>query len=361
MNFAVIEYASKSGQVWRHTPDKPNYLADPQTEIDPTSFGCYVSALEGEHIPILHLVGVEFGKKIYKRLAGSWPRYSLDYLENFETLLIVHQLSDAHEIAAFAHRVRNELPKIFVIGVPTQPYGLLQPRLAANPKAARDFSNLMDACHVFISIVKDTVPYYQKFSRAPVEYVPQPYPVQYASRAAIPPNRKDKVIFVAGVTDRPNIVQGFSVAAKIQQHLPEYTTHITELPGLPLDTSNLAGARYKVIPFEPWHAHLHTLARAALVINTDYTKTRGRVQMDAAAAGTPALGGNSDAELDLFPDLASTPKTPLPDLIQKGIELLQNQEYSADLVNRAAAKLPNYCYRRSAERVYNLRQKYFTE
>lgn len=367
MNFAVVEYSSKSGSIWKHTDERPNYLADSQTEIDPTSFGCYVSALKGEHIPITWLAQTHFRswsgnlvRKAYKRLVGAWPRYSLSYLKKFDTLLIVHQISDAHEVAALARRVRSELPHIFLIGVPTQPYGLLKPHLDKNPGAARDFAGVMNACHVFISIVKDTVPYYQKFSQTPVTYVPQPYPGRFASKVALPPDQKDNIIFVAGVTDRPNIAQGFSVAAGIQQQFPDYTIHITQIPGLPLATASLAGARYEIIPFEKWHAHLHTLSRTALVINTDYTKTRGRVQMDAAAVGTPALGGNSDAQLDLFPDFASTAKTPLAELIKKGSDLLWNREYYTDVVARAAAKLRSYSYERSAGRILDLRQKYFT-
>ena len=75
MNFAVIEYASKTGDIWRHQPGKPNYLEDPAKVIDPTSFGCYVSALEGEHIPLTKLIGTSnLYNRVVKKLTGSWPQ-----------------------------------------------------------------------------------------------------------------------------------------------------------------------------------------------------------------------------------------------------------------------------------------------
>src|SRR3989338_8201006 len=136
MRFAVIEYTSKTGNIWRHRPGQPNYLEDPVKVIDPTSFGCYVSALAGEHIPLTKLIGTHhLLKRAVKKITGSWPRnYPLDYLKKFDTLLVVHQISNAHEIAAFVKRLKRELPHLFILGVPTQPYGLLRPHLENNPK-----------------------------------------------------------------------------------------------------------------------------------------------------------------------------------------------------------------------------------
>lgn len=358
MRFAVIEYNSKSGGIWRHTDAKPNYLADPDTEIDATSFGCYVSALAGEHIPLVHLVGVHIGKKIYKRLIGAWPRYSLDYLKPFDTLLVVHQMSDAHEIAVLTARLHLELPHIFIIGVPTQPFGILQPYLEANAGAKQDFIAFANNCHIFLSVVKSTQSYYQALIKTPVVYLPQIYPARYASRHFLPRERKQKIIFVAGITDRPNIAQGFLVAKKLQQEFSDYVIHITQIPGVPMDLSQLQGSNFQIQPFQKWRQHLPTLATYALAINTDYTATRGRVQADCAAVGTPSLGGNSDGAADLFPELASTPATSLEDLISQGRRLLTDENYYSQIVQSAADRLKKYDYEESAARLQLLVKQY---
>lgn len=358
MRFAVIEYSSKSGGIWRHTDAKPNYLADPDTEIDATSFGCYVSAMAGEHIPLIHLVGVNSAKKIYKRLTGVWPPYSLDYLKKFDALLLVHQISDGHEIAALARHIRRRLPHIFLFGVPTQAYGFLRPRLEKDRSAMRHFKTYADACHVLLVITKETRAYYQALTATPAIYTPQIYPAAYASQFFKPRRHKEHIIFVAGTTDRPNIPQGFLVARKLQQEFPEYTIHVTQIPGTPMDFSPLGEARYTVQPFEKWQPHLKTLSHYALTINTDYIFTRGRVQTDCAAVGTPSLGGNSDGAVDLFPELASTPETSVEELIAKGRRLLADENYYYRITQFAADRLKKYDYEESAVRLQLLIKQY---
>lgn len=351
MHFAVVEYNSKSGKIWKHTPERPNYLADPQKEIDPTSFGGYVSALHGEHIPLLHFVGVNTVKKIYKRLADRWPKYSLDYLKQFDTLLVVHQISDAHEMANFVRRVRKELPHIFTLGVPTQPFGILRPHIDSNLKAKQEFVEFLDNCHVFISVVKATNWWYERVTKTPVVYVPQIYPAHFASQFFLPLEKKEKIIFVAGITDRPNISQGFLVAKQLQQEFPEYIIHATQIPSVPMDFSNLKGARYEIQPFREWRQQLPYVAKTGLVINTDHTLTRGRVQADAAAVGTPSLGGNSDAASDLFPELSSTPETSTEELIAKGRKLLIDNNFYKKIIEYASDKIKKYDYEESAARL----------
>lgn len=358
MRFAVIEYTSKSGGIWRHTDAKPNYMADPDTEIDATSFGCYVSALHGEHIPLTWLARPNILRKGWKRLTGSWPHYSLEYLKQFDTLLIVHQISDAHEIAALTQRIRHELPHVFVIGVPTQPFGILQAHVDTHTAAKHDFVTFLDNCHLFLSLVKSTQGWYQALTKTPVVYLPQIYPAHFASQFFLSRDQKEKIIFVAGVTDRPRIVQGFEVARLLQQSFPDYDIHITKVPQLPLDDANLTGARYTIQPFQKWRAHLPALARTMLVINTDYTSTRGRVQVDAAAVGTPSLGGNSDGALDLFPELASTPDTTTSHLVEQGHRLLSDPSYYQHIVQYAADRLKKYDYAESAARLQLLVKQY---
>lgn len=361
MKFAVVEYTSKSGKIWRHQEGKPNYLADPEKEIDPTSFGSYVSALGGEHIPITGFITGDINKpnkvtvvfnKVYKRLTGSWPQtYSIKYMEKFDFILLVHQLSDAHEITAFGQRLKQTYPHIFIVGVPTQPYGLLRKKLDDDPKTTQELTDFIDACDVFLSVVKETKDYYANMSSTEVVYLPQIYPTHYASKQFLPWEKKDKSIFVAGITDRPDIAKGFLVAKQLQKEFPEYDIKVTQIPGVEMDFSNLEGATYSIAPFDPWREHLPWLAKQAMVINTDYTLTRGRVQVDAAAVGTPALGSNSDGQTDLFPELAATEDTSVETLVEMGRKLLSDHEYYAKTAQYGLERLKKYDFEESAARI----------
>ena len=360
MNFAVVEYSSKSGEIWRAAPDRPNYLEDPEKVIDPTSFGCYVSALAGEHIPLTKFVGKDkLANKIIKRLTGSWPPgYSIEYFSRFDVLLVVHQISDAHEIASFTKRLRSAYPHIVIIGVPTQPFGLLKAHFAANPMAQANFISYMNDCSVFLTVVKETKSWYESLTRTPTAYLPQIYPVHFAAQFHQERSAKERAIFAAGITNRSNIAQGFIAARRLQREFSDYVIRITTIPGVSLDLRELGGARYEVVPFQPWREHLPWLARQTLVINTDYTFTRGRVQADSAAVGTPSLGGNSDAASDLFPELSSTPETSTAELVDKGRRLLSDAAFYERTVSEAAEKLKKYDYEESAARLLMLAKSY---
>lgn len=359
MKFAVVEYTTKTGQIWRPTPERPNYLGDPQKEIDPTSFACYTTALNGEHIPLVGLVGVNKIKKAIKRLTGSWPdNYSLDYLKQFDAMMIVHQLSDSHEMERLVQRVKKELPPIFIIGVPTQPFGILKEKLEADPKQATIFKSYMDACDVFLTVVKSTADWYQTQTKTPVVYMPQPYPYHYARQFFKARAGKQPSILVAGVTQRPDIKKGQLIAKELQKLFPDYEIVIPKVPEFEYDEANLNGARYRLLPFEEWREHLKTLANVSLVINTDYTQTRGRVQTDCAAVGTPSLGADSDGQADLFTELASAPTTTVETLVAQGKRLLSDTAYYDKVTNDARDKLKKYDYEESAARIMALVKTY---
>lgn len=365
MDFAVIEYHSKSGGVWRHTEARPNYLADPLKEIDPTSFGCYVSALAGEHIPLTWLILGQKNKctrfifKGIKRLRGRWPHWhSLAYLKKFDVLMVVHQLSDAHEIVHFLRRLRHTFPSTFVIGVPTQPFGSLQPHLDTYPAAKQTFIDYMNLCNIFLTVVKSTQSWYEALTTTPVVYMPQPYPVQYARDWFMPRTQKEPIILVAGVTQRPDIKKGQQAAVALQKKFPQYTIVVPKVADMDYDDTHLQGARWQFLPFEEWREHLTTLGRATLVMNTDYTQTRGRVQTDCAAVGTPSLGADSDGQVDLFPELATTPATPVADIIALGEKLLSDTTYYDHIVTYARERLKKYDYESSVARIQALVKTY---
>lgn len=364
MNFAVIEYHSKSGRVWRHTSEHPNYLADPIKEIDPTSFGCYVSALEGEHIPILSFITGELSKagkltiltrKVIKRLTSSWPQtYDLSYLATFDALLVVYQISDDHEIVAFLKRLRQQYPHLKIIGVPTQHYGALLDHWKQHPQAKNTFIEFMDSCHVFLTVVKRTTDYWQGLTSTPVVYLPQPYPVEHTLQAWQSHRHKKPIIFVAGDTARPNIIRGQKLAATLQQEFPQYAIHVTKIEGHDLDTSALSTSRFETLPFQHWQEHLTYLSKVFLTINTDYTQTRGRVQVDCAAAGTPSIGANSDGQDDLFPLLPAEEDMTDQQLLLQARRLLTEPDFYQKVANVAKNRLMKYNYEHSATRLLAL-------
>jgi len=362
MKFAVIEYSSKTKKIWKHTPDRPNYVCDPIHEIDPTSFGCYVSALAGEHIPLTSLIVsstvnpfVRLYRKIHKRITGNWPlNYSIAYLKAFDVLLVVYQISDGHEMVRFLKKLRVEHPLCTVLGVPTQPYGILRKHWDQNGERIQEIRQFMDQCDVFLTIVKRTVPIWQKMSSTPVRYIPQPYPATYALKKFRPRDKKSTIIFVAGVTGRDDIAKGQIVAVQLQKLFPSYRIQMAEVPGMDVDVTNLVDSIFDIIPFQPWQEHLTMLARVALVINTDYTQTRGRVQADCAALGVPSLGANSDAQDDLFPKLHAERETTIDQLVVQGKQLLEDSTYYNEIVDTAKERLLQYTYERSLERIENL-------
>lgn len=362
MKFGVVEYSSKTKKIWRHTAARPNYLCDPVKEIDPTSFGCYVSALEGEHLPLTFFItGDEVGifkkvyRKIVKRFTAHWPEtYDISYLGTFDALLVVYQISDGHEVVSFLHRMKKEYPHIPLIGVPTQPYGILEEYWNEYPEKKEEIIRFMDGCDLFLTIVESTTQLWQSMTRTKVLYAPQPYPVEFAEREWKPRAQKRNVIYVAGVTDRNNIIRGEIVAKQLQKKFPEYRIQMSSVDGIDPNVSELTGSTYDILPFLPWQEHLAMLSKVALVINTDYTYTRGRVQVDCAAVGTPSIGANSDGQDDLFPKLRVTQDTSIEQLVLQGQQLLQDASYYDEVMRTAKERLWKYNYTESQKRMLDI-------
>src|SRR5581483_6070032 len=207
------------------------------------------------------------------------------------------------------------------------------------------------ACDTFITVVESTLSAWQAISAVPTVYMPQPYPVDYTKQFFSPRTRKEKILFVAGVAGRPQILKGHTVARELQKQFSDYTIWVTDTPGEPFNDQELAGARYEKRPFEEWREHLQSLRTVALVVNTDFTQTRGRVQVDSAAVGTPSLGADSDGQRDLFPQLAATPHTPVSELVTTGARLLRDTAYYNEIVAYASERLAVYSYEDAATRL----------
>lgn len=364
MKFAVVEYTSKSGGIWHHTADRPNYLADPDKEIDPTSFGCYVSAFEGEHIPLKGMITgsatpvnplLSFGRRLFRKFVGRWPQgYDLSYFSQFDIVMVVHQISDGHEMTSFARRLSALNPRPFMIGVHTQPFGILQQYWEHNSAWLADFKQFMDSCDVFLTMVQSTVPAWKQLTSSPVVYIAQPYPADYAKKYWQDITAKKPILFVSGVTDRPNIAMGQMVARRLRLKFPQYSIHVTDTPGHTQDLSNLTAIPFTVQPFLPWVEQLQYLSQVKLVINTDFTQTRGRVQTDCAAVGTVSIGADSDGQVDLFPDFPATRETSIDQLVGQGELLLANDALYTQTATKARTLLDQYRYDRARQRLSEL-------
>ncbi len=363
MKFCCVEYTTKTRKVWVPSAEHPNYLGDPMREIDPTSFGSYTTALRGAHVP---LTGVILGQltgavlqplwqRLHWTILGRWGSYSLKYFRAFDTMLAVYDWRRGRELAKFVQRVRRELPHMVIIGVPTQPFGALR-------EAWREHQHLSpliefyDTCHAVLSIVRATVPYQQSMTATPVVYLPQPYPGEYAAQFWRPGKDKQRTLFVAGDTTRPDILAGHLIAREIQRKHPDFVIYVTATPKSPLNTKLLEGTRHEIIPFRPWRAYLPFLSLTTLVVNTDTWWTRGRVQADCAAVGTPSLGGSSDGQLELFPDLRVRDVEDFPTTIDLGLRLLGDHAFYTDIANRAKRRLRSHGFEPTVQRFTKLVQ-----
>lgn len=364
MRFACVEYTTKTGRIWRHTPERPNYLCDPVREIDPTSFGCYTSALSGVHIP---LSGLMYGQldappsraqrvrqDLARRMLGSFRPYDLSYLKPFDVLLVIYQTSNDDELVRFVHRLRAELPQTMIVSSSSPPFGRLRDAWRTNPETAFRYRAFLDASHVNMNVCRATVPYYRGLSRTPSLYLPQPYPVEYALQVAQarggdatggPP-----VIYVAGDTVRPDIMTGHLVARALQQRHPELLIRVTKTPEFALNTSFLAGTRYEVSSFRPWVEQLRELVPVRLVINTDLWWTRGRVPVDCAAAGVPCVGTTSDGQTELWPGLAAAESIDIDQLVELGERALTDDDFRTRAVETARRRLWQYTYAHTVDR-----------
>ena len=144
IQFACIEFNTKSGSIWCPTPERPNYLCDPKKEIDIGSFGSWTSALNGEHIPLHWFIdgkprrGVSEVPSFHRTLVyRAWKRFkrefwkdkpeklqfnNLNYLEKFNVVLVCFHLLYHSEMTQFLLKAKEKHPdKIFLT---THPFNL---------------------------------------------------------------------------------------------------------------------------------------------------------------------------------------------------------------------------------------------
>ncbi len=371
MHFACIEFSTKSGEIWRPTPEKPNFLCDPEKEIDPTSFGCWTSALNGEHIPYSFLqIGKNarsFAFKIQRRLdrikekMSKRPVYhNLNYLKKFNLILLIVHTYSLPLFADLAQRIQKINPHAILLGSITSPLGLLRETWKKSGEY-RAFKNFADYCDLFINVNRVAQKYLEYITKTPVIYFPQFYPYEFARQSFQPRERREKTIFVAGETSRTDNLAGQLVAIALLKKHPDFQIKIVDIPGTNLAPLKIARVPFQAIPFQNWQKHLKRLASYYLVINLDQIWTLGRLQADCAAVGTPSIGINANNQMEMFPDLTIKDIEGIGDAVSLGERLIGESDFYHSVQEKANKVISQNDYDQSRQRLFDLLNHYFPE
>jgi hypothetical protein len=357
MRFACIEYNTKSGGIWAHKPELPNYLADHQREIDATSYGTWTSALEGEHVPLSWFIeakrgpgvgekyrlGIRIKLKLNARRGRPLIEFSnLDYADRFDAVLICFHPYGYKLMTELVQALRERFPKLVIIGThATFGLGLLREHWKSKEWFS-SFRTFMDACDVFAVANREAVGYLSLISETPVQFLPHFYPLEYALQFGSGDEPKDKTIFVAGDTSRGDVVWGCLLAKEIQSRHPEFVIQV--IGSESFNYVALEGSRYEVLPRTGWTEYLHTVAKSFLVINTDVQWTNGRVQSDCAAMMTPCLGVNAGWQTELFPELAIPEFEGSDQAMELADKLIASEDYYTSVSKFAFEKISGWSY-----------------
>lgn len=364
MQFACIEYNTKSGGIWTHTPELPNYLADHQREIDATSYGTWTSALEGEHIPLSWFIepkrgpgvgekfriGIRIKFKLNSRRGRPLIEFSnLGYAERFDAVLICFHPYGFRLMTELVQALRRQFPHLVIIGTHAT-FSLGQ--LRELWKSKEWFSSLrtfMDSCDVFAVANREAIEYFALVSSTPIRYLPQFYPLEYTRQLGIRNRAKNKTIFVAGDTSRGDVVWGCLLAREIQSRHNDFRIQV--IGSKAFNDAALDGSDYEVLPRIEWTEYLKTIAKAHLVINTDVGWTNGRVQSDSAAMLTPCLGVNAGWQTELFPELVIPDVEGTNRAVELADRLIVSENYYRSVSQFAFDKLSEWSYSNGKRRV----------
>ncbi|MDP2918428.1 MAG: hypothetical protein Q8N68_02935 [bacterium] len=364
IHFACIEYSTKTGKIWRPTPEKPNYLCDPESEIDPTSFGCWTSALSGEHIPVNFLrrhhnprsVAYKLGRKkdvILEKIKGKPIYHNLSYLKKFNLVLfLIHNFS-MPQMADLIKRAKKINPEALILGSIVSPLGLLR-ETWKREKGFRQFKKFADACDIFINVNRAAEDYLESILNTKVLYFPQFYPFAYARQFFKKREEKEKIILVAGETERLDNLSGQFSAIKIQKKYPEFLIQIVDYPDFNAAPLKIAKARFEIIPFLKWQENLKRLSRVFMVINTDAIWTLGRLQADAAAVGTPSIGINANNQMEFFPSLSVPDISGTCQIYTLAEKLILDEQFYCNAQQEGVAKIAENDYEKSKERLFEI-------
>lgn len=377
MKFACVELYTKSGNIWDGAREKPNYLCDPKTEIDNCSFGCWTSALGGEHIPLLWFKLRKLSNRIYHNYCAPhmsrfhYGGYSivsrlinrafdkfhnLQYITKFDVVLIVVHDYSTREMAKFIVTAKKLRKKPIFLGALGNTLGSFRETLK-DKDAFRYFKIFIDNCDVFVNYYHEAISdYLGLYTDTPIVNFPQFYPFEFAKSFFEPYENKKKIIFVSGDTSRTDHISSLLIAKKIQTRYPDFLIEVIGRPSLNLEP--LKNSRYRVTPFFEWIDYLKHTRKVYMIIDMDNTWTLGRVVRDAAVVGTPCIGLNSESQKSLFPDLVCSDITDTKKAIDLGIKLIEDRKFYERVQKKAFKRLEAYSYENSVKSLNGILEKY---
>ena len=377
MKFACVELYTKSGKIWDGAKEKPNYLCDPKTEIDNCSFGCWTSALGGEHVPLLWFKSRKPVRYIYHNyLASRMSKfnyagysivsklinialdkfYNLQYVTKFDVVLIVVHDYSIREMAKFIVKAKKLRKKPIFLGALGNTLDSFRETLK-DKDAFRFFKIFIDNCDVFVNYYHEAISdYLGLYTDTPIVNFPQFYPFEFAKSFFEPYENKKKIIFVSGDTSRTDHISSLLIAKKIQAQYPDFLIEVIGRPSLNLEP--LKNSKYRVAPFFEWIDYLKHTRETYMVIDMDNTWTLGRVVRDAAVVGTPCIGLNSGSQKSLFPDLVCSDITDTKKAIDLGIKLIEYRKFYERAQKKAFKRLEAHSYENSVKRLNRMLEAY---
>jgi len=376
MKFACVEFRTKSGGIWDGAKEKPNYLCDPKI-IDTCSFGCWTSALGGEHIPLLWFKLRKLPNRIYHNyLAPRMSRFhylgytilsvlinrafqkfhNLDYLTKFDVVLVPLYDYSIPEIAKFIVEAKKLRKRPIFFGALGNTFNSFREALKS-PENFTYFKTFIDNCDVFINLGHEAISRYLKqYTDTPVVNFPIFYPFEFAKSFFEPYENKEKIIFVSGHAQRVDDVFSLLIAKKIQEEYPEFLIELVNRPFYNIEP--LKNSRYKVVPFLKWQDYLKYSSKTYMIIDMDNSWTQGRVASDAAAVGTPCIGLNSGSQRRLFPDLECSDVVDARKAIDLGTKLIENRKFYEKVQKKAFRRLKACSYENSVKRLNRTLETY---
>lgn len=374
MKFACIEYNTKSGGIWRPTPERPNYLCDHKREIDAASFGTWTSALNGEHIPLNWFVsgknsyGTDDETLVFYKAYGKLKELkrkifknkikfkNLDYLKKFDVILVCHHFYYSEAMLDFLLQAREVFKDILFIG--GLPYNLGRVReFWRDPVWYENFVTFFNNVDIFAIVDYVAKDYYSLIVKKPIIYFPTFYPVEYAQKCFVNRVDKKKIIFIAGDTKRLDTVWGMHIAKKIQEKFPEYLIQVINTSKINLEP--LKGTKFELLSSVNWETYLKTISKSTIVINMDIWWTNGRVPSDCAAVGTPCIGVNANRQIELFPALTCEDISGTKKAIELGYRLLNDNSFYNEIQKIAFSRLEYYSYENSVQQFKKLINLYY--
>lgn len=371
MEFACIVYRTKSGRIWKARENKPNYLCNPETEIDHTAYGTWTSALQGEHIPLIWItegktdlpmnelvkrqsfIGTRILNKIQSKVNNNCISIfsNIEYLNKFDLILLCLNYEVPNIFANLAKAIKNRFPAKIILTTHDFNLGRIR-EFWRNSNWFMNFRELINTTDAFLVSNPGVESYFGLVCDKPIIYFPQLYPVDHTRKYFKLNSEKDNVIFIGASTQRIDNVWSALLAKKIQSDFPQFIIKLIWTKDFNLEV--LKNARFEILPRLSWEQYLSETSKSKLIINMDNWWTNGRVPTDAAAVGTPCIGVNSGRQVELFPSLSFNDIIGNANALETSRQLLNSEEIFQKVTCYSYKELQKYSYEEGTKRIRDL-------